>query len=82
MYCLAGIGARVSGILKATKAADLRLAVDGCSVGCASRTLQEAGLGLFRQICVTDLGFEKGAADVSAKAIARVTRAVARELAR
>jgi len=80
MYCLAGIGARVSGILKATKAADLCLAVDGCSVGCASKILEQAKVGPCRQICVTDLGFEKGATDVTEEAIAAVARAAEQEL--
>jgi uncharacterized metal-binding protein len=82
MSCLAGIGGGVQGILEKTRTADLRLALDGCPTRCASKTLEQGHVGPFRHVCVTDLGFEKGAADATAKAIARVTRAVARELAR
>jgi len=75
MYCLVGIGGRVTGIVTMTKAACFRLAMDGCAVGCASKTLEQAKMGPFRQICVTDLGFEKGATDVTEEAIAVVARA-------
>ena len=80
MYCLAGIGGRVPGIIKTTKAADFRVAIDGCAVGCSSKTLDQAKVGPFRRVCVTDLGFEKGGTDVTAKSIAAVSHAVEREL--
>jgi uncharacterized metal-binding protein len=80
MYCLAGIGGRVTGMVAMTKAAGFRLAMDGCTVGCASKILEQAKVGPFRQICVTDLGFEKGATDVTEEAIAVVARAAEQEL--
>lgn len=80
MYCLAGIGGRVSGIVKTTEAAGLRLAIDGCPVGCASKTLEQAGVGPFRHVCVTDLGFEKGQTNVTDDAMAAVVRASERQL--
>jgi uncharacterized metal-binding protein len=80
MYCLAGIGGRVSGILKTTEAAGLRLVIDGCPLKCAGKTLQEAEVGPFRHVCVTDLGFEKGQTDVTDDAIAAVVRASERQL--
>lgn len=80
MYCLAGIGGRVSGIVKTTEAAGLRLAIDGCPLRCASKTLEHAGVGLFRHVCVTDLGFEKGLTNVTDDAIAAVVRASEQQL--
>lgn len=80
MYCLAGIGGRVSGIVKTTEAAGLRLAIDGCPLRCASKTLEQAGVGLFRHICVTDLGFEKGLTNVTDDAMAAVVRASEQQL--
>jgi uncharacterized metal-binding protein len=80
MYCIAGIGGRVSGIVKTTEAAGLRLAIDGCPVGCASKTLEQAGVGPFRHVCVTDLGFEKGQTNVTDDAMAAVVRASERQL--
>ena len=43
MFCLAGIGGRVDGIVKATKSADKILAIDGCPMNCTKRCLEQAG---------------------------------------
>ncbi|MCX6094887.1 MAG: putative zinc-binding protein [Candidatus Bipolaricaulota bacterium] len=80
MYCLAGLGGRVTGIVTMTKAAGFRLAIDGCAVGCASKILEQAKVGPFRHVCVTDLGFEKGGTDVTEAAVAAVARAAEEEL--
>ena len=42
MYCLAGIGGRVSGILASTENAAKILAIDGCPLNCAKKTLELA----------------------------------------
>ena len=36
MFCLAGVGGRVSGIMKTTEAAGERLVIDGCALDCAA----------------------------------------------
>ena len=43
MFCLAGIGARIAGILESTKAANKLVAIDGCPVACSKKTLEHAG---------------------------------------
>lgn len=60
MFCLAGIGGRVSGILETTKAASAILAIDGCSLDCVRKTLEEAGFTRFEHLRLSDLGMEKG----------------------
>lgn len=60
MFCLAGIGGRVGGILDKTRAASRILAIDGCSLDCARKSLEQAGFTKFQHIRVTDLGMEKG----------------------
>ena len=60
MYCLAGIGGQVSGIMKTTEAAGSVLVIDGCPVDCGKKTLENAGFSGFRHMRVTDLGMEKG----------------------
>ena len=60
MYCLAGIGGRVSGIMASTKAAENILAIDGCPLECARHTLEQAGFTQFQQLRLSDLGLEKG----------------------
>ena len=44
MYCLAGIGGRVEGIMANTKAAARVLVIDGCDQECARKTMELAGL--------------------------------------
>lgn len=72
MFCLAGIGGRVEGILQTTKDADKILVIDGCPVDCAKKTLEEAGINNFTQLQVTALGFEKGKSVVDDTAIRKV----------
>ena len=60
MFCLAGIGGRVPGILDKTQAATRLLAIDGCSLDCARKTLEQAGFKELLHVRVTDLGMEKG----------------------
>lgn len=72
MFCLAGIGGRVSGILASTEAAASILAIDGCSLDCAKKSLEEAGFKQFNHLRLADLGFEKGKTEVDAGSIAQV----------
>ena len=73
MYCLAGIGGRVEGILANTKAAARVLVIDGCKEECARKTMELAGFGGFAHLQLErDLGFEKGATRVSAARIRRI----------
>ena len=60
MFCLAGIGGRVSGIIATTEAASAILAIDGCPLDCARKTLEEAGFTQFEHVRLSDLGMEKG----------------------
>lgn len=59
-FCLAGIGGGVDAHLRKTREASRVLAIDGCRVGCARRTLERAGFAGFATLCVGDLGIEKG----------------------
>ena len=61
MYCLAGIGGRVEGILANTKAAARVLVIDGCKEECARKTMELAGFSGFAHLQLErDLGWEKG----------------------
>jgi len=60
MFCLAGIGGRVPGILDKTRGASRILAIDGCSLDCVKNTLEQAGFAEFQHVRVTDLGMDKG----------------------
>ena len=72
MFCLAGIGGRVSGIMETTKAAAAILAIDGCPLDCARKTLEEAGFAEFEHLRLSDLGIEKGKTPVTEELVDRV----------
>ncbi len=81
MFCLAGIGGRVSGIVKTTEAAQAILAIDGCPLNCTKKCLEEAGFSAFEHLTLTDLGFQKGESPASEANLARVVQAGAAKLA-
>ena len=72
MFCLAGVGGRVGGIMDKTKAASRVLAIDGCQLDCARLTLEEADIKNFSHLRVTDLGMEKGKTVITPDAVAQV----------
>jgi len=58
-YCIAGIGAHISGMLETARIADEIIAIDGCPASCVKCTLEHAGLPVHRHVMVTNLGIEK-----------------------
>lgn len=72
MYCLAGIGGRVSGILASTKAADRIVAIDGCPLNCAKASLEQAGFENVLHLNLTEIGLPKGQSPVTSERIAQV----------
>ncbi len=75
MFCLAGIGGRVSGIMKSTESAESVLAIDGCPLHCAKKCLEQAGFQNFKHIEVAALGFVKGKTPITDKAVQTVIQA-------
>lgn len=59
IFCLAGIGGHVNGMIESTKAGKIIVAIDGCPVACAKKTLEHAGFNIDEYVLVTDLGIEK-----------------------
>ncbi len=76
MYCLAGVGGKVSGIVASTKAAGKIIAIDGCPLDCARKTLEQIDIRDPIHLRVTDLGFKKGETPVTDENIAKVADAV------
>jgi len=72
MFCLAGIGGRIEGIMKMTGTASEILAIDGCELDCVKNCMQKAGFKQFEHFRVTDLGLEKGKAAINNENIAKV----------
>lgn len=59
MFCLAGLGAGIDGMIRTARDADVNLVIDGCAMDCAKKIFDAAGVTNYRQIKVTDLGLEK-----------------------
>jgi uncharacterized metal-binding protein len=75
MYCLAGIGGRVEGIMANTRAVARVLVIDGCKEECARKTMELAGFKNFQHLKFADMGLEKGKTRVTA---ARIREAAAK----
>ena len=59
MFCLAGLGGDIQGMVQTARDADLNLVIDGCPMDCAKKIFDRHGLTNYMQIKVTDLGIEK-----------------------
>ena len=77
MFCLAGVGGRVDGIMATTKAASKILAIDGCQLDCAKKTLEVNDIPEFVHVRITDLGFPKGASPPKDETVTLVTHKAA-----
>lgn len=71
MFCLAGVGGRVRGIMKTTEAAQGILAIDGCPLNCAKNCLEEAGFMDCKHLQLADIGMIKGETEVNAETIGK-----------
>ncbi len=72
MFCTAGLGGRISGILKTSEAADSILAIDGCPLNCVKSSLEQAGFSTFRHLQLADLGLEKGKSPATEESVNKV----------
>ena len=72
IFCLAGIGGRINPIMEKTRSASKILAIDGCNLDCVKNCLEQTGFMNFEHIRVTDLGMEKGKAEVTDENIAKL----------
>ncbi len=81
MYCTAGIGGRVSGIMTTTESAARILVLDGCPLNCAKNSLEQAGFKTFEHLQLAELGMEKGLTPPTPETIARVAAAAMAKLA-
>lgn len=59
MFCLAGLGASIEGMIQTAKDADVNLVIDGCPIDCARKVFEKAGIANIAYVKVTDLGIEK-----------------------
>lgn len=65
--CLAGVSAKNDMFIERAKKAKVVLAIDGCGVKCALRTLERAGIHPTVTIVITDLGIKKDTSVLTAE---------------
>lgn len=81
MFCLAGIGGRVAGIVKTAETAQTILAIDGCPLNCAKQTLEAAGFTAYKHLQLADIGLVKGQSPANEETIAAAASKAAQLLA-
>ena len=59
MFCLAGLGADIQGMVQTARDADLNLVIDGCPMHCAKKVFDRHGISNYKCVTVTELGIEK-----------------------
>ena len=72
MFCLTGVGGNVGPIVEKTRAADSRLVIDGCSVACAKKLMDNAGITDYTYLQINNLGYEKGKTPVTEESVGKV----------
>jgi uncharacterized metal-binding protein len=84
MFCLAGVGADLSGFVQSVRDSSQMLVLDGCPVGCGRKTLERVGAGQFRHLVLTEIGIEKNhdftLKDQDVDAAAQAARSICGEL--
>jgi uncharacterized metal-binding protein len=77
LFCLAGVGAHLSGFIQSARAIDELVVIDGCEIGCAKAILEHADIPIKKYLLITELGIEKNKNMMLNPAeIARVKQAV------
>jgi len=59
MFCLAGIGAHLSGFVQSAKDVPAMVVIDGCQVACSKKILEHAEIPMKAYVTISDLGIEK-----------------------
>jgi uncharacterized metal-binding protein len=72
MFCLAGVGGRIGGIMRTTESASKILAIDGCTLNCVKNCLEQAGFSKFIHLPIADIGLEKGKSPATEENISKV----------
>ena len=76
MTCLASISANISGTIASAKGADANVTIDGCSVACARKTLENIGVKPAKSYTLTDMWLEKGKTTVREEIITVVSEQI------
>ena len=83
IYCLAGVAAHIDGMVESARGAKRLVALDGCQVACAKKTIEHAGLKVTDWVCVTEEGIAKNHQfKIAPEEIALIARRTKESLAR
>ena len=73
--CLAGIGAGLQGFIDAAKTAESVVTIDGCSVACTKKMIENIGIKPCA-IFLTDMGLVKGQSVATSELVDRVAQSI------
>jgi uncharacterized metal-binding protein len=59
MFCLAGIGGHISGLVQSAKDIQQIIVIDGCDIGCSKAILKNADVPFKNYVVLTELGIGK-----------------------
>ena len=76
-FCLAGIGAHLSGFVQSARDIQHLVVIDGCEVACAKGVLDQAEVPVRGYLMITELGIEKNKnLDLNREEVDQVKKAV------
>ena len=75
IFCLAGVGAGLSGFVGSAQAARVNITIDGCPVACSSKTIKNLGLEP-QSFVLTDMGLVKGKTSVNDHVIEEISETI------
>jgi len=77
LFCLAGIGAHLSGFVQSARDIPQLVVIDGCEVGCAKGILEQAEVPVRGYLVLTELGIQKNKnLNLDREELAKVKQAV------
>jgi uncharacterized metal-binding protein len=59
LFCLAGVGAHLSGFVQSARDIGELVVIDGCEIGCSKVILEHAEIPLKNYVVISELGIEK-----------------------
>jgi uncharacterized metal-binding protein len=59
MFCLAGIGGHINGLVQSAKDVQQIIVIDGCDIGCSKAILENADVPFKNYVVLTELGIGK-----------------------
>jgi len=77
MSCLAGVGARLEGMVRDAREAKTLLVIDGCPTACGKHAVEGAGIAGFLHLQLKEIGLRKGSTprtDETVRAVADKAR--------